>query len=107
MVLPVAYPSFWLIVQHADFDPAWQRRMLQVLEPKLARGDMQERYFVYLLDRVAHNAGKPQTYGTQGRCVGPGNWQPFDVVDPAALDARRRSVGLDPIAEYRSHFTCR
>ncbi len=56
---------------------------------------------------MAHNAGRAQTYGTQGRCVAPGDWRPFELVEPAALDARRASVGLEPIAEYEARFTCR
>lgn len=102
-----ASQAAWLIVQHADFDPSWQADMLRVLETRVAKGDMQPRYYAYLVDRVARNAGRPQTYGTQGRCVRPGDWQPFEHIEPASLDARRASVGLDPIATYRANFTCR
>ena len=101
-----ASQAAWLIVQHADHDPAWQTEMLEALRPRVARGDMQGNYFAYLVDRVAVNAGRPQTYGTQGRCVGPGDWQPRPLVDPGDLDRRRAEVGLTPIAEYRGRFTC-
>lgn len=97
----------WLLLQHSDHDPAFQRRMLGELEPRMRRGDIEPRSYAYLVDRVAFNAGRPQTYGTQGRCVGPGEWQPFDTIEPQRLDERRLAVGLDPIAEYRTHFTCR
>jgi hypothetical protein len=101
-----ASQAAWLIVQHSDYDPEWQKRMLKVLEPRVKSGDMQGKYYAYLVDRVASNAKRPQVYGTQGRCVGKGDWQPFDVVDPAKLDGRRSEVGLEPIDEYRRRFTC-
>lgn len=101
-----ASQAAWLLVQHSDHDRAWQERVLVDLERRVARGDMQARYYAYLSDRVATNAKRPQRYGTQGRCVGPGDWQPFETADPEGLDARRAALGLDPIAEYRKHFTC-
>lgn len=105
-----ASQAAWLIVQHADFDPAYQRAMLGNLRPRVARGDFQPRYFGYLIDRVAVNAGELQTYATQGRCVAlPGGvsiWQPFDMIAPDAVDARRQSIGLEPLTAYRAHFTC-
>jgi hypothetical protein len=101
-----ASQAAWLIVQHSDYDPDWQQRMLAVLEPRVRSGDMQPKYYAYLVDRVASNAKRPQVYGTQGRCLAKGNWQPFDVVEPLKLDERRKQVGLEPIAEYRSRFNC-
>jgi hypothetical protein len=101
-----ASQAAWLIVQHSDHDPAWQREVLEMLRPRVARGDMQGTYFAYLVDRTAVNAGQPQTYGTQGRCVGPGDWQPNTLIDPDNLDRRRAEVGLPPIAEYRARFRC-
>jgi len=102
-----ASQAAWLIVQHADFDPAWQQAVLADLGPRVARGDMQGNYYAYLVDRVALNAGAAQTYGTQGHCVGPGDWQPFPVAEADRLDQRRLRVGLEPIAAYRARFTCR
>lgn len=101
-----ASQAAWLIVQHSDHDPEWQSAMLETLRPRVARGDMQASYYAYLVDRVAVNAGRPQTYGTQGHCVGPGDWQPKAVAEPEALDRRRSEVGLSPIADYRARFTC-
>lgn len=98
--------SAWLLLQHSDHDRAFQERMLAALEPRMRRGDMEPRSYAYLVDRVAFNSGRAQTYGTQGRCVGPGDWQPFDTIDPQRLDERRLAVGLEPMAEYRTHFTC-
>ncbi|HEX8063362.1 MAG TPA: DUF6624 domain-containing protein [Allosphingosinicella sp.] len=102
-----ASQAAWLLVQHADYDPGWQRSVLALLEPKTRTGDFQPKYYAYLDDRVAVNSGRPQRFGTQGRCVGKDDWQPLAVADPAKLDERRASVGLEPMAEYRARFTCR
>jgi len=103
---PEASMAAWLIVQHSDHDPAWQSAMLETLRERAARGDMQPRYLAYLVDRVAVNGGRPQTYGTQGRCVGPGDWQPHPLADAEAVDRLRAEAGLDPLASYRAQFDC-
>ena len=90
----------WLLVQHADQDRAFQERILAILEPLAAKGETRPEHYAYLYDRVS----KPQRYGTQGRCVGKGLWEPLEVEDPARLDERRASVGLMPEAEYQTHF---
>lgn len=92
----------WLLVQHADRDPDFQRQIL----PLLAKATSAEgrKNYAYLADRVAMNAKLPQTYGTQGQCTPAGEWQPLAVIDPPQLDARRASVGLPPLAEYKLTF---
>lgn len=102
---PEASQGAWLIVQHADHDPVWQSQVLVPLAERVKRGDMQANYYAYLVDRVEHNAGRPQVYGTQGTCAANG-WEPFATIDPSALDRRRATMGLPPEAEYRARFTC-
>lgn len=99
-----ASQAAWLIVQHADHDPEWQEAVLKALAGKVKSGDMQGKFYAYLTDRVAVNAGRPQVYGTQGGCTGPGEWQPKRVIDPDSLDRRRAEVGLEPIAAYKARF---
>ena len=99
-----ASQAAWLIVQHSDHDPAWQAAVLADLAPRVARGDMQRSYYAYLVDRVAVNAGRPQTYGTQGRCQGRGNLELLPVVDRPNLDRRRAEMGLETIADYTIRF---
>jgi hypothetical protein len=99
----------WLLVQHADKDPEFQREIVARLEPLAARGETKPSHFALLFDRVALSYSDPdkqtlQRYGTQGRCTGPGTWAPFPVEDPGNLDERRRSVGLSPMAEYQKVF---
>jgi hypothetical protein len=99
----------WLLVQHADLDAPFQRQVLAILEPLVAKGETNPKNFAYLYDRVASSFNNPadrklQRYGTQGMCTGPGTWEPLPVENPDKLDERRAAVGLPPMAEYKKHF---
>jgi len=92
----------WLLLQHADRDPEFQRAVLPILARET--GVEGRANYAYLADRVATNAHQPQIFGTQGRCVGPGAWEPHPVAAPEGLEARRAEVGLESIAEYKTRF---
>jgi hypothetical protein len=92
----------WLLLQHADRDPDFQRAVLPILaRESTVRGRLN---YAYLTDRVAINTNQFQTFGTQGRCVGPGQWEPNPVTAPEGLEARRADFNLGPIAEYKAQF---
>jgi Family of unknown function (DUF6624) len=97
----------WLIVQHSDDDAAFQKRILKLLAGLAAEGETDPRNYAYLFDRVAVNENRAQRYGTQGRCVARGRWEPFALEDPGEVDARRRSVRLGPLESYKKRFACR
>ena len=88
----------WHLVQHADREPSFQREMLDRLQA-LPSGQTNGRRLGYLFDRVARAEGRLQRYGTQGQCK-DGQWTPFASEDPAKLDERRASIGMEPIAEH-------
>jgi len=88
----------WHLVQHADREPDFQRRMLKELEA-LPQGHTDAKRIGYLWDRVALADKRPQRYGTQGQCI-EGVWKPMDVEDPEHLDERRKALGMEPIAEH-------
>jgi hypothetical protein len=90
----------WLLLQHADRDTALQRTALQLLENAVGAGDASSRDLAYLTDRVRAAEGRPQVYGTQLRYDSRGCASPKPSEDPAQLDARRASVGLEPLAQY-------
>lgn len=99
----------WLIVQHADHDPAFQKSVLRVLDGLWSKGETDPAHYAYLFDRVAasfHDQSKRRLlrYGTQGGCAGPGKWEPLPVEKPAQLDRRRAAVGLGPEADYIKNF---
>ena len=93
----------WLLVQHADDDRDFQRRVLTLMKPLLGQPGVEAKHYGYLFDRVASGEKKPQRYGTQGSCVGPGKWQPHAMEDPDNVDHRRREIGLEPMAEYMKY----
>ncbi|MEZ5977907.1 MAG: DUF6624 domain-containing protein [Planctomycetota bacterium] len=104
----------WLLVQHADQDPAFQRRCLPLLEEAARRGEGELADVAYLTDRVLTAGGRPQLYGTQyesardaeGRTLldAEGNfvYEPPLVVDAEHLDERRAAMGLGPWREYEA-----
>jgi hypothetical protein len=93
-----AAAAAWLLVQHADHDRAFQRRVLALMEPLLAVGEVKVSHYAYLWDRT-HD---PQRYGTQGECVARGVWQPRTIEAPSEVDTRRRAAGIFPpaLADY-------
>lgn len=94
----------WLLAQHADRNPDFQEHVLAMLEPLVADGETRAMNFAYLFDRVAVNRGRPQRYGTQGRCTAPDVWSPRDLEDEAAVDALRAEIDLPPLGEYQAHM---
>lgn len=99
----------WLIVQHADHDPQFQKKILAMLETLHLIGESDPANFAYLYDRVAVSSPEQlrlQRFGTQGRYVGV-NWEPYPVEDPARLDERRAKVGLESMENYRKFFPAR
>jgi uncharacterized protein DUF6624 len=90
----------WLLAQHADQDPAAQRRFLDLLRAAVAAGEASPVDLAYLTDRVAVHAGQPQVYGTQ-LCRDPGGLLTVcEIADPETVDQRRAALGLCPLAAY-------
>jgi Family of unknown function (DUF6624) len=94
----------WLLVQHADADPAFQRRCLDLMTDAAERGEATRRELAYLTDRVLLAEGQPQEYGTQMTGSADG-WVPRRLRDPDNADARRAAVSLGPVSEYRARIT--
>jgi len=89
----------WLLVQHADADPSFQRQCLDLMS-ELPADEMSQSSFAMLTDRVLIAEGKSQIYGTQF-ALKDGEWVPLDIKDAESVDARRASVGMPPLAEYK------
>ena len=93
----------FLLVQHADRDPAFQMRVLETLQRRGADKGVNDSELALLTDRVLRAQKKPQRYGTQfgPDPVHPGKVLMAPVEDPTHLDERRAGVGLMPISDYR------
>jgi len=91
----------FLIVQHGNPD-LW-RRFVPILEPLVAKGEIQGGEFALMYDRLANSEGRPQRYGSQMTCKG-GKWAPLPIEDMDGLDARRAALGMKPFADYVASF---
>lgn len=89
----------WLLAQHADTDPAFQRRCLDLLTVAAEQGEATKVQVAYLTDRVLLAEGKPQEFGTQA-IARNGQWAPRLLRDPGSVDQRRSAMSLGPLAEY-------
>jgi hypothetical protein len=90
----------WILVQHADLDLAFQKECLPKLEAAMNAGDADPSHWAYLVDRIAVAEKRPQVYGSQF----DDRLQPQPIEDEAHVDERRRSVGLQSLADYKQHM---
>jgi hypothetical protein len=92
----------WSLAQHAVFDPELQRRCLEMLETAVDCDDAPAIHYALLLDRVRMAQGRDQVYGSQ-LVRGDGDAEvlvPWPIEDATAVDARRATVGLGPLADH-------
>lgn len=94
----------FLLVQHADNDPAFQARALKLMQPLLARQEINAADVALLTDRVLVAQKQPQRYGSQFDGINGVNVL-HAVEDPANLDARRASMDLFPMRTYACIMT--
>lgn len=90
----------WLLVQHADADPAFQEQVLSAITPRVQAGEISRHQFILLADRVLAGQGKPQRYGSQ-LLAQEGQWVPKPIEAPESeVDQRRKAMGEMPLADY-------
>jgi hypothetical protein len=99
--------NFWLLVQHADAHPDFQRQVLKLMLPEVKRKNANPSIFAYLTDRVAINTGQPEEYGTQVEYKGPGLGKvvPKSLRDAAYVNQRRATIGMEPLENYLAMMT--
>lgn len=93
MVGEEAASAAWLLVHQSARDPQFQLKVVSLMEPLVARKEVNPQVYAYLYDRTH----KPQRYGTQGRCLAPGVWQPREMEDPPRVNERRAKLKLTPV----------
>lgn len=106
MVGKAGMDAVFLILQHADAVPEWQKEFLPLLKASAESGDFEPQNYAYFYDRVQMNSGHPQRYGTQFKKVDSvrKELELYDTEAPEHLDERRRSVGLMPVSVYQALF---
>ncbi|MEJ2762964.1 DUF6624 domain-containing protein [Photobacterium sp. MCCC 1A19761] len=90
----------WLIAQHADQKPAFQKYVLGLLEPLVKAGQVKPSRYAYLYDRTHI----PQRFGTQGRCIN-GTWVPLAIESVEKVESLRKEFQMQPFDEYRKLAT--
>jgi hypothetical protein len=89
----------WLLVQHADADPAFQLKVLRLMEPLARTGEVSRGNYAYLYDRVMLKIAGKQRYATQMTCRN-GHRVPEPLEDEAAVARERTAMGLDSLDRY-------
>lgn len=84
-----------LLALHADRNPQFQRRALELMQPLVETKEVDPEQFAYLWDRTHI----PQRFGTQGGCFGTA-WLPDEAEDAAHVEARRAAMGMRPLSDY-------
>jgi hypothetical protein len=95
MVGKEAAQDYWLLVQHQDLN--FQKMVLPAMEQAVSKLEASKINYAYLYDRVMVGEGKPQHWGTQGKCEdGKATLEPVD--DPTHLEQRRSELGIYPVS---------
>ena len=93
--------NFWLLMQHQDKYVFFQENVLDLMKIEVEKGKASGKDYAYLLDRVAVNSDKPQTFGTQMHLnADSSSYEPKPCLEPEKLNERRASVGLGTIENY-------
>jgi hypothetical protein len=95
--------TLFLVIQHSDI--ATQEKYLPMMRVAVKNGKAQGNNLALLEDRVALRQGKKQIYGSQiDRDPQTQLYYVSPLDDPDNVDKRRAEVGLQPLAEYISHW---
>lgn len=93
----------FLIVQHADLQ--YQKKYFPLLKEAVSKGEADRDDAALLEDRILMREGKKQIYGSQLHFNEvTKKLELWPIEDEEGVDARRASVGLEPIAEYLKRF---
>lgn len=96
--------NFWLLVQHCDYDPAFQKKVLEDMKKQVDRKNASSEDYAYLYDRVRVNSGEKQWYGTQ-LTHAENMWAiPKPLADSLEVNERREAIGLESIEEYLNGY---
>jgi hypothetical protein len=100
--------NFWLLVQHCDKFPEFQKKILKAMDKNVKRNNASPNNYAYLYDRVQVNAGQKQKFGTQvtyevrttGRAILKNG-----LIDSLNVDKIRSKYKLEPLKKYLNMMT--
>ena len=98
--------NFWISIQHADNDVAFQKEMLAALKTEIEKDNASKAEYALLEDRVAVNLGQKQRFGTQLTYNSKGQAIPkIGIKDSLNVDKLRTEYDLPPLLEYYNMMT--
>lgn len=98
--------DFWLIVQHSDNFPEFQKKVLKMMKKEVDKNNANKPNYAYLFDRVRKNEKQKQYFGTQLEYNKFGQATPkFGLEDSINVDERRKKYELEPLKEYLNERT--
>ena len=100
--------DFWLLVQHLDKYPEFQKKILKAMDKEVVKRNANPSDFAYLSDRVHVNAGEKQLFGTQvtyetqttGRAI-----PRIGLADSVNVERLRKEYNLEPLKDYLNLLT--
>lgn len=100
--------GFWIVIQHADNDVAFQQKMLKALKKEIRKGNASRTNYAMLEDRVAVNTHQKQRFGSQVTYTPSGQAIPKNgLTDSVNVDKLRAEYHLPSFKEYYNIMTRR
>lgn len=98
--------NFWLLVQHCDKYPEFQKRVLKSMEIEVKKNNANADNYALLYDRVKINSRKKQLFGSQVVYNEFGQAKPKNgLIDSVNVDLIRKKYGLEPLKDYLNFMT--
>jgi hypothetical protein len=99
---------FWILVQHCDKYPEFQKKVLSVMDKEVKRQNANSNNYAFLYDRVKVNAGEKQLFGTQvtyevettGRAI-----PKIGLIDSVNINKVRKEYDLGSLKDYLNMMT--
>lgn len=88
-----AMNSFWLLIQHQDYD-------LDLQEDCLKYCDFEPKDYAHLTDRILMNKGEKQIYGTQFKLISKGKITLHPIKDRKNVNKLRKQMGLKKTEDH-------
>jgi hypothetical protein len=94
--------TIFIVIQHADL--ATQDKYLPIMKEAVQKGNARVSDLALLIDRTEIEHNRKQIFGSQLDQNSQGKYILYPTIDTINIDARRDSVGLEPIEDYLSQF---
>lgn len=88
-----------LVINHHESDSV-RKAYLPVIKQACLEGEGSCLEYAKIQDRILVNDGNPQLYGMQFRYTATRQLEPFPILDPEHVDARRKAIGLESLKTY-------